>query len=58
MECDHDGGHVSEDCSWLREVESIEGEVEVQSEGSRDKGEGEGEGEGETFVEVEEFRAT
>ena len=35
---------------WLREVEFIEGEVEVLSEGIRDKGEGEGttdKGEGE-----------
>jgi len=34
MECDNDGvdddgGHVSEDYSWLREVEFIEGEIEV-----------------------------
>jgi len=55
MECDNDGvdddgGHVSEDSSWLREVEFIEGEIEVQSEGTRDKGEGttdKGEGESE-----------
>jgi len=45
MECDNDGGdddggHVSEDSSWLREVEFIEDEVEVQREGTKDKGEG------------------
>jgi len=45
---------VSEDSSRLREVEFIEGKVEVQSEGTRDKGDGEGE----TFVEVKELRAT
>ena len=53
MECDNDsvdddGGHVLEDSSWLKEVEFIEGEIEVQSEGTRDKGEGsidKGEGE-------------
>ena len=27
-ECDEDGGHVSEDSFWLKEVEFIEGEVE------------------------------
>jgi len=42
MECDNDGGHVSEDSYWLREVEFIESEIEVQSEGTRDKGESEG----------------
>jgi len=34
MECDDggvddNGGHVSEDSSWLREIEFIEGEIEV-----------------------------
>jgi len=44
MESDDDGGHVLEDSSSLREVEFIEGQIEVQSEGPRDKGQGDGEG--------------
>ncbi|KAK7333942.1 hypothetical protein VNO80_30723 [Phaseolus coccineus] len=45
MECDDDGGHASEDSSWLREVEFIEGEIKVQSEGTRDEGEGDSDSE-------------
>jgi len=30
---DDDGGHVSEDYSWLREVEFVDGEVEVVEDG-------------------------
>ena len=36
-EGDDDGGHVSEDSSWLREVEFIERELEVQSETDNNK---------------------